>query len=66
MFIGKFHEEDIKEAYKCLNFDDVDVSTVSDEFLIDTYSVLVITYILYFICTISSFLFYFKINITSL
>lgn len=47
MFIGRFHEEDIKEAYKCLNVGDVDGSTVSDEFLIDTYSVLVITYFLY-------------------
>ncbi|CAB4383206.1 unnamed protein product [Rhizophagus irregularis] len=37
---GRFHEEDIKEAYKCLNVGDVDGSTVSDEFLIDTYSVL--------------------------
>ncbi|GBB83307.1 hypothetical protein RclHR1_10030002 [Rhizophagus clarus] len=38
---GRFHEEDIKEAYKCLCGDgDTDVSTVSDDFLIDTYSVL--------------------------
>ncbi|RIA97236.1 hypothetical protein C1645_814311 [Glomus cerebriforme] len=31
---GKFHEDDIKDAYKCLNVGSVDVS---DEMLIDTY-----------------------------